>query len=399
MLYSNSTTDRLLGCLLQEPTLTLNEKYKIDKEEFKVLFHKIVYVVCYNCALEGYKTISIMDFEKWLEPYTSQYEVYLDNNGADYISTVIELTDRNNFEAYYNEFRKFSCLSEYKENGFDIKKFYDEDKSEESQLENLKQYSIEDIIKHYEKLQSNIHTKFLLNDKIEIMTCGDGFDDFLNEVEEEPMIGAGLCSPMLNSLYRGWCKGHLILRGSPSSFGKAQPIDTIIPTPNGNKILGDIKVGDYVFDRYGKPTKVLGVYPQGKIDCYEVEFSDGRKTMCNDEHLWTVYNGHHKTDNKLITKTLSEIKCMMDKDTISIPNCQSVEYKEKTYSVDPYVVGSFLGNGCCKEKYLSLSSKDIDNVSIISNICNIDYKKYTNKNYTWLFKNKDGILIKTKDFF
>lgn len=220
MLYSNSIADRLLGCYLQDPTLCLSEKFKLDKDEFQVLFHKIVYVVCYNLAVDGYKSISLIDFEKWLEPYTSQYQVYLDNDGADYISTIVELTDVNNFEAYYTEFRKFSCLNTYKENGFDISKFYDIDKSEETELEKLNQYSIEDIINYFEKTQSEIRTRFLLNDKIETMICGDGFEDLLNELEEDPMIGAGLSSPILNNLYRGWCKGHLILRGSPSSFGK-----------------------------------------------------------------------------------------------------------------------------------------------------------------------------------
>ena len=53
--------------------------------------------------------------------------------------------------------------------------------------------------------------------------------------------------------------------------GKAQPIDTIIPTPNGSIELGKIQVGDYVFDRMGKPTKVLGVYPQGLKEKYKWE--------------------------------------------------------------------------------------------------------------------------------
>ena len=220
MIYSNNIADKLLACYIKNPSLCLSDKYKIDQDEFQVLFHKIVYVVVQNLACDGYKSVSIMDFEQWLEPYKSQYEVYKDNNGADYIATITELVDEENFEAYYNEFRKFSCLTEYKNRGFDVSKFYDETKDDASQIENLNNYSIEDIINYFEKEQSDIRKKFLLNDKIEVMTCGDGFDEFLDEVEEDPMIGAGLCSPILNSLYRGWCKGHLILRGSPSSFGK-----------------------------------------------------------------------------------------------------------------------------------------------------------------------------------
>lgn len=220
MICNRTVNDRLLGCYLQRPELTLESKYPLDKDEWIILFQKILYATVYNLALSGCKTISLLDIVEFVKPYQSEYNVLEDNNFEDYITTVIELTDVDNFEYYYTEFRKFSCLNVYKEKGFDIKKFYDEDKSEESQLENLNQYSIKDIVNWFEKQQSDIRKQFFLNDKIEVMTCGDGFDELLDELEEEPMIGAGLCSPTLNNLYRGWCRGHLILRGSPSSFGK-----------------------------------------------------------------------------------------------------------------------------------------------------------------------------------
>ena len=220
MICNRTVNDRLLGCYLQRPELTLDSKYPLDKDEWTILFQKILYATIYNLALNGCKSVSIMDIDEFVKPYQSEYNVLEDNNFEDYITTVIELTDVDNFEYYYTEFRKFSCLNAYKEKGFDIKKFYDEDKSEESQLENLNQYSIEDIVNWFEKQQSDVRKQFFLNDKIEVMTCGDGFDELLDELEEEPMIGAGLCSPTLNNLYRGWCRGHLILRGSPSSFGK-----------------------------------------------------------------------------------------------------------------------------------------------------------------------------------
>lgn len=220
MICNHTVNDRLLGCYLQRPELTLDSKYPLDKDEWTILFQKILYATIYNLALNGCKSVSIIDIDEFVKPYQSEYNVLEDNNFEDYITTVIELTDVDNFEYYYTEFRKFSCLNAYKEKGFDIKKFYDEDKSEESQLENLNQYSIEDIVNWFEKQQSDVRKQFFLNDKIEVMTCGDGFDELLDELEEEPMIGAGLCSPTLNNLYRGWCRGHLILRGSPSSFGK-----------------------------------------------------------------------------------------------------------------------------------------------------------------------------------
>ena len=90
---------------------------------------------------------------------------------------------------------------------------------------------------------------------------------------------------------------------SSAGSGKAQPNSTKIPTPDGWKLLGDIKVGDYVFNRLGKPVKVLGVYPQGELEVYNVLFEDGRSTLCNDEHLWTCYDA----DLKPKTLTTREI--------------------------------------------------------------------------------------------
>lgn len=76
----------------------------------------------------------------------------------------------------------------------------------------------------------------------------------------------------------------------PTGKGKAQPDDTLIPTPTGWKRLDELKVGDEVFNWNGDPVPILGIYPQyGLQKTYEVVFSDGRRTRCNPEHLWEVY--------------------------------------------------------------------------------------------------------------
>ena len=71
-------------------------------------------------------------------------------------------------------------------------------------------------------------------------------------------------------------------------IGKAQDLDSKLVTPNGLVRMGDIKVGDEVIGSDGKPKKVLGVYPQGWKDIYEITFNDGVTTRSCDEHLWNV---------------------------------------------------------------------------------------------------------------
>ena len=220
IIYSNSVTDRLLACLIQDSTLCLNDKYKLNKDEFAVnKFHQILYISIYNLACNGYHTISIMDLNEFLKSYEAQYSVYLDNNGDSYIETIIELTDLSNFEGYYKEFRKLACLTVYKQNGFDITKFWNEEITDEKNIENLNQYSIEDIINHFEGLQVDIRRSFYPNLVKEEYQAGSDFMETKERFKEEPLVGNSFQSEYLNGIFRGMY-GFLI-RVAKSGAGKS----------------------------------------------------------------------------------------------------------------------------------------------------------------------------------
>lgn len=53
---------------------------------------------------------------------------------------------------------------------------------------------------------------------------------------------------------------HMVFAGNPGS-GKAEWVENKIHTPQGLRRFGDLKPGDYVFDRLGKPTKIQAVFP------------------------------------------------------------------------------------------------------------------------------------------
>ena len=167
--------------------------------------------------------------------------------------------------------------------------------------------------------------------------------------------------------------------------GKAQPNDTIIPTPNGKKQLGEIKIGDEVYNRYGKPVKVTGVFPQGELEVFKVTLGDGRTTFCNDEHIWSTYT----RKGNLVNHTLKELMQMGFKSgnayKFKIPNMQCIDYPKKEYQIDPYVIGAFLGDGCCKETYLTLSSEDDEIPNLICELTNFKVKRNNEKNFNWSF--------------
>lgn len=191
--------------------------------------------------------------------------------------------------------------------------------------------------------------------------------------------------------------GYITYIYGAGGCGKAQPVDTIIPTPDGKRRLGDIKVGDYVLDRHGEPTRVLDVFPQGVIPTYEVIFEDGRSTLCNDQHIFTVYTSRGNFKDVTVREMLDH--GVLDKGNNSyynIPMNEPIDYNKKDFSVDPYVVGCFLGSGCCKERQLTISSSDEELVALVAKLINsAGYVKNPADNYSWIFKQPEGSPIRT----
>lgn len=72
----------------------------------------------------------------------------------------------------------------------------------------------------------------------------------------------------------------------PPGSGKSQPLYSKVLTPNGFVNMGDVKVGTKVIAGSGEVANVIGVYPQGKRDIYEITLDDGSKCRCSDNHLW-----------------------------------------------------------------------------------------------------------------
>ena len=81
--------------------------------------------------------------------------------------------------------------------------------------------------------------------------------------------------------------GATLITGSTGS-GKNLHKDTLIPTTEGMKTIGEVKVGDIVFDDEGKQTKVIDKYSPNETSFYEITFSDGTTVRAGGGHLWKV---------------------------------------------------------------------------------------------------------------
>ncbi len=159
-------------------------------------------------------------------------------------------------------------------------------------------------------------------------------------------------------------------------LGKANWIETPVFTPHGKKKIKDIKVGDSVIGSNGKATIVNGVYPQGTRRLYRIMFNDGSSTLVDKEHLWAVNNRNQYRGEVPILLTTGE---MLDENGVKlhkgnghnknktyqfetyykepsgnnkwqIPMVKQIEFGEQNISsIDPYLLGLLLGDGCVRD--------------------------------------------------
>jgi hypothetical protein len=128
--------------------------------------------------------------------------------------------------------------------------------------------------------------------------------------------------------------------------------------------MGDIRIGDLVIGADGKPTRVVGVFPQGEKDIYRVTFDDGVQVECCEDHLWTVQTPLNKWKGKapqtlslrdIMTRGLRHANGNLQ---LFVPLVKPVQFAPRELPIDPYVLGVLLGDGSLSSGGVGLTSAD-----------------------------------------
>lgn len=119
-------------------------------------------------------------------------------------------------------------------------------------------------------------------------------------------------------------------------FGKALLDSEILYLEDREKMIGNIVVGDKIYDDKGNLVEVVGVYPQGKVTTYRVVFEDGRNVICCGNHQWRVNHG-----GKWHVRSLRSI-AGLDYNSMSIPVGEALNYPTAKLPVPPSAYASML---------------------------------------------------------
>ena len=147
-----------------------------------------------------------------------------------------------------------------------------------------------------------------------------------------------------------------IIVTADTGVGKALAVDTPIPTPLGWTTMGELSVGDLVYDNRGLPTKVTAVTPyQLDRKCYEVLFDDGSTVIADADHNWWSIDKNSRNRGKTpYVITTQQIKDHIDRNAqanYSIP-VTSIQGEEELVGVPPYTLGYWLGDGSSYSGYI-----------------------------------------------
>lgn len=184
--------------------------------------------------------------------------------------------------------------------------------------------------------------------------------------------------------------------GGVLAGGKLLSINELVLTPDGWVRNGDLKSGDVVCTPFGKPTRILQVFPHRDKAIYTLRTSDGRECMCGLEHLWEVrtrkqvhkYRKHGENKNFMVLTTQELIEGMSRGKKYYLPIPRAQEFGEKQYVIPPYVLGVLIGDGCISKiqgNCFALSNPEADIIERVSKLSECTRVRESETSYTKYF--------------
>jgi len=176
---------------------------------------------------------------------------------------------------------------------------------------------------------------------------------------------------------------------APTSAGKSQPLDSLVYTPSGPKSMGEINIGDDVCTPDGKVTKVIGIYPQGPKEVYEITFSNGDKVQSSKDHLWKLDCNLNKWEDKIKdTNYIIDKLKNKSRSGLAIKFASFVYFNKQKIRIHPYLLGVLIGDGALKND-VKLSNIDNDLLNKVKKIVKKGYGLYHIKNCDYAIKKNE----------
>jgi len=141
---------------------------------------------------------------------------------------------------------------------------------------------------------------------------------------------------------------------------KAVSLSTTLPTPDGWITMGDVEDGQELFDDEGK---ICTVTATSEVifasQCYEILFGNGTSIVADAGHLWQVLERmdawHCRTRVVTTEELIPSVHFIIKAAALDLPDAQ--------LTIDPYVLGVWLGDGDSAAPLLTCHADDLEELT------------------------------------
>lgn len=229
LLNPQSAIANILGSICNEPTLLIDNNVHLEKEDFVLKFHQIVFTALNNIISDvgTEKPVSAFDVDTFLKNFESHYQVWKDSKGLDYLQACIDSSNPATFNLNYETVKKMSLLRLYRSKGFSLEGIYDFTSTDlnkfAKQQEQLAKMSLDDIVAYFDTLSQNIKDKVRTwQNGSNSFQAGDNLEEFISSIQKSPLYGLGFNDGYLNTLTGGMQLGKFYLRSMATGRGKTR---------------------------------------------------------------------------------------------------------------------------------------------------------------------------------
>lgn len=163
----------------------------------------------------------------------------------------------------------------------------------------------------------------------------------------------------------------------PPQEGKALALNTPIPTPSGWSTMGELKVGDRVLDRHGKPCRVTWLSPIWRDrPCFTVRTGDGEAIVADAAHEWPARLVRGGPEYLHPTTSLARARAK----NAQILGPAGLDLPDADLALDPYTLGAWLGDGHSRAARMTFADTEIaDRIRDAG----IEIRKVEGQRYLW----------------
>lgn len=214
----------VIGSICQDTELLKDSKTQLNPEDFMQSLHQTVFKainnIVYNASGDNVSNITAVDVDNYLSAYPTQYKIWNDQKGFDYLLNCLEHANKETYWQSYDRIKKMSILRAYVNKGFDISELYDWESddflSREKSLQDLDKKDMKDIFEHFTLKNLQIKDSYDIETEGKQFKAGTNIKGLLDKFKAGIEYGAPYPNEFENFLFRGQRKGKVVIRSGAS---------------------------------------------------------------------------------------------------------------------------------------------------------------------------------------